>query len=384
MAFYPFADGAALHKPGTHRLFVLNASSAVLWCLLEEHDEGEVLVTAYAEHFHISRELAEVDVQKGLEQLSALGLLVDDCHSSDDSEMLEPAGLPPVVTPLCVLPPEAVCRSFRIGNSAWRLACSNPRLAEDWLNPFEHLLDEKKPAGCLFEIIEAGNGWMISCNGTPCCDRLAPAQVMPWLQMLLFEQLCAERDHRLLLHAAVLVRNDWALLLPAEAGSGKSTLTLALAAHGWQVYSDELAPVDPLTLRVDPFPLPVGIKSRSLEPLARWYPQLEQLPGHQRVDGQTVRFLGGDSLALASGNAAPVVIDTLVFPSYNQDATTVLERLEPLAALELLARTGSSQRPLEEADIKALLILAEQRDCCRLVFSDLSEAISCLEAMSNA
>ena len=298
--------------------------------------------------------------------------------------MLEPAGLPPVVTPPCALPPEAVSRSFRIGNSAWRLACSNPYLAEDWLNPFEHLLDEKKTAGCLFEIIEAGNGWMISCNGTPCCDRLAPAQVMPWLQMLLFEQLCAERDQRLLLHAAVLVRNDRALLLPAEAGSGKSTLTLALAAHGWQVYSDELAPVDPLTLKVDPFPLPVGIKSRSLEPLARWYPQLDQLPGHQRADGQTVRFLGGDSLALASGNAAPVVIDTLVFPSYNPDATTVLERLEPLAALELLARTGSSQRPLEEADIKALLILAEQRDCCRLVFSDLSEAISCLEAMSDA
>ena len=69
MAFYPFADGAALHRPDTHRLFVLNASSAVLWCLLEEHDESDVLVTAYAEHFRIPRELAEVDVQKVLEQL---------------------------------------------------------------------------------------------------------------------------------------------------------------------------------------------------------------------------------------------------------------------------------------------------------------------------
>lgn len=384
MSFYPFADGAALHRPGTHRLFVLNASSAVLWCLLEEHDESDALVTAYVEHFLIPRELAEVDIRKGMEQFMALGLLAGDSHSNDDSEMLDPVRLTTVLTPPCALPPEEVSLSLHIGNSVWRLACSNPHLAEDWFNPFEHLLDEKKPAGGIFEIIEAGNGWMISCNGTPCCDRLAPAQVMPWLQMLLFDQLCAERDQRLLLHAAVLVRNDRTLLLPAEAGSGKSTLTLALAAHGWQVYSDELAPVDPLTLRADPFPLPVGIKSRSLEPLARWYPQLGQLPGHQRADGQTVRFLGGDSLALASGNAAPVEIDTLVFPSYNPDATTVLERLEPLAALELLARTGSSQRPLEEADIKALLILAEQRDCCRLVFSDLGEAISCLEAMSDA
>jgi hypothetical protein len=47
--------------------------------------------------------------------------------------------------------------------------------------------------------------------------------------------------------------------------------------------------------------------------------------------------------------------------------------LDPLTALQQLAATGSSDRPLNEADIKTLLSLA-QLPACELIMDDLESA----------
>ena len=71
--FYPFSDGAALHRVGTHKIWVLNRSSAVLWCLYEELGEGDSLVRAYAEHFRLSVQQARGDVEQALDQFGRIG-----------------------------------------------------------------------------------------------------------------------------------------------------------------------------------------------------------------------------------------------------------------------------------------------------------------------
>jgi hypothetical protein len=61
-------------------------------------------------------------------------------------------------------------------------------------------------------------------------------------------------------------------------------------------------------------------------------------------------------------------------------AKTALQRLDPLTALEMLAATGSSQRPLRDVDIGALLQLAGKRDCYLLEYADLREAMHMVDA----
>ena len=65
----------------------------------------------------------------------------------------------------------------------------------------------------------------------------------------------------------------------------------------------------------------------------------------------------------------------MIFPRYQPDTPTQLARLNPLEALERLAQTGSSERPLRPADVEALLTLAGQRPCWSLDYSDLEEAV---------
>lgn len=57
------------------------------------------------------------------------------------------------------------------------------------------------------------------------------------------------RSDRLMMHAAVVARDDDALLLVGESGMGKSTLSAAALVAGWDLLGDDLAIVDTGSMR---------------------------------------------------------------------------------------------------------------------------------------
>src|ERR1044071_9118767 len=61
-------------------------------------------------------------------------------------------------------------------------------------------------------------------------------------------------------HAAVVAFRDRAIALVAPSGFGKSTTTWALLHHGFEYLSDEIAPIEPRTFRVLPFPRALCLK----------------------------------------------------------------------------------------------------------------------------
>lgn len=66
-------------------------------------------------------------------------------------------------------------------------------------------------------------------------------------------------------HAAALVRNRRAILIMADKGAGKSTLSWALQSQGWQLLADDLARVDAIEGRWSVFP---GHRQTKLTPAA--------------------------------------------------------------------------------------------------------------------
>jgi hypothetical protein len=67
--------------------------------------------------------------------------------------------------------------------------------------------------------------------------------------------LMTARPDLLWIHGGVAAHDGRALLLPATSGNGKSTLIAELLKYGWIYLSDEVAPIDPVTCRVFPFPV---------------------------------------------------------------------------------------------------------------------------------
>ena len=107
--------------------------------------------------------------------------------------------------------------------------------------------------------------------------------VNPWRALIesrnFVIQLALEEDSGLVdLHAAVLIRDELALLLVGDAWAGKTTLALDLVEKGWVYYSDDVALFEPSTGRIRPFPKPPAIKAQPWQTLKHhWDPEPEGL-----------------------------------------------------------------------------------------------------------
>ncbi len=73
--------------------------------------------------------------------------------------------------------------------------------------------------------------------------------------------LQGQRPDLYFLHAAAVALEGQVAVLAAPAGTGKSTLALALLEQGFTYLSDELAPVDLQTMKVHPYARSICLKS---------------------------------------------------------------------------------------------------------------------------
>jgi len=377
IAFHAFADGGVLHRSGSHRLWVLNVTAAGLWCLLDGERSKAALTRDYGTHFGIEAGAARRDVDTLLDLFARWGLLNGKIPSAPgDNREAHPPELCRVEnrldTDISGLPQTMVALAGRF----CRVTFPNDLLAKRWRDIAGHLICKASGAA-------AGPHWVLIgkdrrdappflcyADGNCTADNLALDEVIPFLVYALFDHSLAGLDRYLLFHAAVLARRGQALLLAAPSGAGKSTLAAALSASGWTYLSDELAVVDPATLCVAPFALPLGLKDQSMAALADYIPGVADHPRHTRMDGVGVRYLPPPAVP----HASRLPLAALVFPRYDAGAATAMTALKPLEALQGLADTGSSARPLASQDVDAMLRLASLPSY-RLAFSDLEAAL---------
>jgi len=89
-----------------------------------------------------------------------------------------------------------------------------------------------------------------------------PQDLVPRFEMDLYEQVLARAEAAWILHAAALAVNGKALVLCGASGAGKTTLTLALAARGLRLLTEELVSIDSAgTVRGLPRPMHVPANS---------------------------------------------------------------------------------------------------------------------------
>jgi hypothetical protein len=382
IAFHPFADGGVLHRTGSHRLWVLNITAATLWCLMDGRVDADALARDYGARFGIDQATANQDVDALITRFDQWGLLKNKAprkaHQQKIGTPLEPlvvekrleddiSGLPRMI--------------FSLAGHSFAVSIDDDALAKIWQDLFNHLAGaDDTYAATELALLKKGRErerpFYLYQDGRAVEAGLAPDEVVPYLIYRIFADSMANLNQRLLFHGAVVARDDQALLLPAPSGAGKSTLSAALCAAGWTYFSDELAVVDPLRLRVEPLALPIGLKDKSMDALAPFWPDIQKRPRHNRIDGIGVRYLAPHN-TLRNG-AMP--IKALVFPRYSTDTSTNSTRLPPLASLERLVATGSSSRPLVSSDIAAILRLAALPSY-RLEFSNLEDTLDLLDGL---
>ncbi|WJG08456.1 HprK-related kinase A [Aliiglaciecola sp. LCG003] len=151
--------------------------------------------------------------------------------------------------------------------------------------------------------------------------------------------IAAHEYNKLLIHAAVLVKNGKAIIFPALPGSGKSTLTAYLGLAGWSTYSDEMAVIDTQSGQVSPLYRPVCLKNNSIELVKSWHPAANFTPicrDTQKGDVAHVKVMDWQRYQ----SLIPVPIVAVVFPKYRANTELTIYQLSHLDAFNVLSKNA--------------------------------------------
>lgn len=184
----------------------------------------------------------------------------------------------------------------------------------------------------------------------------------------------------LMFHSAVLERSGKAILLPAEPGSGKSTLCAALMLNGWRLLSDEFGLYRPENGLIDALPRPIPLKNESIEIIRKYSSDAVLGPICRKTRKGDVAHLRPTTASLLASDqpARPAYV---VFPRY---IAGVAELLHPFAkgrAFLKLSGNSFNYRLQGARGFDAVASLVDSCDTYYLEFSDLERAVERLQRL---
>jgi hypothetical protein len=209
------------------------------------------------------------------------------------------------------------------------------------------------------------------------------ANHLPLLEWGMNWHLAERCNTYLLLHAGVVERGGAGVILPALPGSGKSTLTAALAASGFRLLSDEFGAVRLEDGRCVPMLRPISLKNESIGIVSRLRADAAMGPVFKGTRRGDVAHLGPDAESVAQRHV-PAAIKLVVFPRYEAGAATALEPMPRAQAFTKLAVNSFNYEVLGPAGFEAVGRVIAGADCYRLTYGDLAAAIPAIGALLDA
>lgn len=388
----PLDEDFVIFSERTQSLLSLNASAALV---IEMMRDG--MPAAKAADELVARELAHADdaarwVESTLAALDAHGMLRDRprvmkpvASSSDANDTADavPADMPA----LAAFVPQRVAH-YRLLETCAEIRFALPQQMRLVDSVVGHLkVDNTQQATLVIDLPGTLHpddqlSSLIYKNGEPVgrADRLS--SLAPKVKNTLWLSAVNAHDFLFYIHAGVVRSGNGCILLPAAAGSGKSSLTGALTQKGLGYYSDEVALIDRVTYRVPPVPLAICVKSTGWNVLERYFPVLPTLPVHRRDDGKIVRYIPPPATALAQ---PPLPVRHIVFPRHSQDETT---ELKPISRSEALARLMDQclalRQHFDAGNIAELVGWIGKIRCYSLTFSSLDDAADLVIRMASS
>lgn len=367
-------DGAVVYCASDASLHALNHAGALIWSLLlEGHDE----VAAGAELARIgglAPPRAAQFVADALAQWRQRGFLAGTVPPPPRAGPL-PGAAVTAARPGFIAAAE---RSYRLLGTSFAVRYARASDAAHVDPVLAHLAAATTGTSVAIDVVTAADGLAVYQDGLLGDTCTGPAELAPVVKSLVWLAAVNRTDYFLNIHAGVVGDGSGCLLLPAAAGSGKSTLCALMMARGYRLLSDEVALLQRASLRVVPVPLALAIKDTGVDAIADELPEVRRLPFHPRHDGKRVAYLPPRAL----GGTAPLPVRSLVFPRFVAGAATCFAPLARAEALALLLEECVSMpAPLTAADVGALVGWMATLDCFRLEFGSGRAAVAALSGL---
>lgn len=184
----------------------------------------------------------------------------------------------------------------------------------------------------------------------------------------------------LALHAAAVSWQGRGLLLPGTTGTGKSTLTAWLLAHGFQYLTDELTFVPHQSAQVQGFSRPLNLKHTAR-------PALQSLLDFDRQPARIVSHPFIDLIAPEAFSSLPVRTEAplhlVLFPRYQPEHPLTLTPLSPAQAGLALMQCLVNARNLPGHGFPEIVRLARTLPAYRLDYGGFAQLPALLETLAR-
>lgn len=218
--------------------------------------------------------------------------------------------------------------------------------------------------------------WGIRLNGRTLWEG-ADEKLLPRFMITLNRAATTSTQDHLVLHAAVAGCRSGAIVMPAEAGSGKSTMVATAARRGRSYGGDEHAAIHLVDGTLEPIPKPIALKSGSAELFANF---------DAGSEGQALAPFFADQLLLgpqfACGGILPrrTTISAVVFPEYRTEGGIDLSPIAPAVALMMLRRNAFNFALTPTRSFRVLTSLVRRVPHYKVSYGD---AASCWDVLDD-
>ena len=247
------------------------------------------------------------------------------------------------------------------GFADFHISVERPRTLRRWFQPqVVFRFDDAEPFAPLpgdqgFPMLEWGLNWCVSSH----CHQY------------------------LTIHAAVVERAGFALILPAPSGSGKSTLCAGLTFSGWRLLSDELTLIEPESGLVVPLPRPISLKNASIDVIRAFAPSAAFGPVVTETTKGSVAHVRPPAEGVRRGleKATPRWI---VLPRYAAGAPSALTVLPKARAFMQLAENAFNYNVHGRQGFDLLARVIDGCECFEFSYSRLDEAVEIFRQLCDA
>lgn len=230
-------------------------------------------------------------------------------------------------------------RKYQITDNVIEFTFGNQQF-ESYFHPLISYLETDKTVGKIsrFELFDDQGKSVLRLNGEikGVWTKDRTHRLIGFTYMSMINEMYNKDDDFWLMtvHAAALTNGKKTILIPAESGSGKTTMAAMLQNRGFQLLSDDFVPIDRHLFRAWHFPMAMSVKHGALEVLSSLYANLEEKPINETPAKKSVRYLYPDYDPERSNMASPV--HDVVSIKYDPTVEFEFKEADRLKAIKLM------------------------------------------------
>jgi hypothetical protein len=180
----------------------------------------------------------------------------------------------------------------------------------------------------------------------------------------------------------LVIKNGTALVFPGHRRSGKSTLVISLLKHGFKYYSDEIAAINPETLRATGFPRALMIRDKTLSLFPSLKPEINCYSFKLNNSHNSKKInLGIPSKRVLSPINKSFPISSIIFPKYSSNGNTLISHIKNSPAVLNLMGSTLNQNSFIDRGFKTAATIVRNIKCYSLQVKDLSKACEIIKGL---